>query len=271
MGTGPGGIVVVKCGGAVPAETVCADLAGLAGRAVLVHGGAADVDRLAADLGVPARTLVSPSGVTSRHTDPAMLDVLTLALAGRVKPRLLRALAAAGVPAVGLTGLDGGLLRARRKPAQRTVRDGRTVIVRDDHSGRLTAVRPRVLNALVGAGFVPVVSPPALGEDGAPVNVDADRVAAAVAGALRAERLILLTAAPGVLRDASDEHSLLGRCPLPREGPVPHAASGGMHRKLIASREALLAGVPRVSVGDGRIPRPVTAALNGAGTTLEIS
>ncbi|MEV4255524.1 hypothetical protein AB0J52_20410, partial [Spirillospora sp. NPDC049652] len=60
-------------------------------------------------------------------------------------------------------------------------------------------------------------------------------------------------------------------CALPREGPVPHAASGGMHRKLIAAREALLAGVPRVSVSDGRVPRPVTAALGGAGTILEIS
>ncbi|MFD0690619.1 [LysW]-aminoadipate kinase [Actinomadura fibrosa] len=265
------GVVVVKCGGAVPAEAVCADLAGLAGRAVLVHGGGPDIDRLARELGVPARTLVSPSGVTSRHTDPAMLDAVTLALTGRVKPRLLRALAAAGVPAVGLTGLDGGLLLARRKPAQRAVRDGRTVIVRDDHSGRVTGVRPEALRALLGAGFVPVVSPPATGEDGAPVNVDADRAAAAVAGALGADRLVLLTAAPGLLRDARDEATFLDRCALPHEGPVPHAATGGMHRKLVAAREALLAGVPRVSVCDGRVPRPVTAALAGAGTTLEIA
>ncbi|MGP4022492.1 [LysW]-aminoadipate kinase [Actinomadura sp. 3N407] len=265
------GVTVVKCGGAVPAEAVCADLAGLAGRVVLVHGGGAEIDRLAHELGVPPRTLVSPSGVTSRHTDPPMLDAVTLALTGRVKPRLVRALAAAGVPAAGLTGLDGGLLRARRKTAQRTVRDGRTVIVRDDHSGRLTGVRPRLLLALLGAGFVPVVSPPAIGEDGAPVNVDADRVAAAVAGALGAERLVLLTAAPGLLRDASDEDTLLDHCVLPPGGPMPHAVGGGMHRKLIAAREALLAGVSRVSVSDGRVPRPVTAALDGAGTKLEIT
>jgi len=265
------GVIVVKCGGAVPVEAVCADLAGLAGRVVLVHGGGIEIDRLARELGVPTRTLVSPSGITSRHTDPATLDAVTLALTGRVKPRLLRALAAADVPAVGLTGLDGGLLRARRKTAQRTVRDGRTVIVRDDHSGRLTGVRPGVLHALLDAGFVPVVSPPAMGEDGAPVNVDADRAAAAVAGALGADRLILLTTAPGLLRDASDEDTLLHHCVLPREGPMPHAATGGMHRKLIAAREALLAGVPQVSVCDGRASRPVTYALDGNGTTLEVA
>ncbi|MCP2342424.1 [LysW]-aminoadipate kinase [Actinomadura rupiterrae] len=266
------GVMVVKCGGAVPARPVCADLAGRAGEVVLVHGGAPEIERLSAELGVPARTLLSPSGVTSRHTDPAMLDVVTLALTGRAKPRLLRELAGSGVPAVGLTGLDGGLLQARRKAAQRAVLDdGRTVVVRDDHSGRITGVRPEVLRVLLGAGFVPVVSPPATGEDGAPVNVDADRAAAAVAAALGAERLVLLTSAPGVLRDASDPGSLLGRCALPREGPVPHAASGGMHRKLVAAREALLGGVPRVAVCDGRLPRPVTAALGGAGTTLEIA
>ncbi|WP_026416511.1 [LysW]-aminoadipate kinase [Actinomadura oligospora] len=265
------GVTVVKCGGAVPAEAVCADLADHVGEVVLVHGGAPEIARLSGELGVASRTLVSPSGVTSRHTDPAMLDVVTLALTGRAKPRLLRSLAGHGIPAVGLTGLDDGLLQARRKAAQRAVRDGRTVVVRDDHSGRVTEVRPRVLRVLLDAGFVPVVSPPATGEDGAPVNVDADRAAAAIAAALGAERLVLLTSAPGVLRDASDAGSLLGRCALPHEGPVPHAASGGMHRKLIAAREALLAGVPRVSVSDGRIPHPVTAALGGAGTTLEIS
>ncbi|MBO2445646.1 [LysW]-aminoadipate kinase [Actinomadura barringtoniae] len=266
------GVLVVKCGGAVPVEAVCADLSGLAGRVVLVHGGGPEIDRLTRELGVPTRTLVSPSGITSRHTDPATLDAVTLALTGRVKPRLLRALAAADVPAVGLTGLDGGgLLRARRKAAQRTVQDGRTVIVRDDHSGRLTSVRPDVLHTLLKAGFVPVVSPPATGEDGAPVNVDADRAAAAIAAALGADRLILLTTAPGLLRDASDESTLLARCALPREGSMPYAATGGMHRKLIAAREALLAGVPQVTVGDGRVPRPVTAALDGTGTTLEVA
>lgn len=264
------GVTVVKCGGEIAAEPVCADLAALGGPVVIVHGGAPEIAKIDGELGVRPRPLVSPSGVTSRHTDAAMLDVVTLAMTGRAKPRLLRALAGQGVRAVGLTGLDAGLIQARRKPAQRSVQDGRTVIVSDDLSGRITGVRAEVLRVLLDAGIVPVVSPPATGADGAPFNVDADRAAAAVAAALGADHLILLTAAPGVLREASDEASLIRRCPLPREGAVPHAASGGMHRKLIAAREALLAGVPRVTVSDGRVPRPVGAALNGAGTTLEV-
>jgi [amino group carrier protein]-L-2-aminoadipate 6-kinase len=270
------GLTVVKCGGAVDPAPTCADVARLRARGervVVVHGGAPEIAALAAQLGVPMRSLVSPSGVTSRYTDPGMLDVITLAMAGRVKPRLLRELAAHGVPAVGLTGLDGGLLRAQRKPAQRSVVDGRRVVVRDDYSGRVVGVNGDVLRVLLDGGFTPVVSPPATGENGHPLNVDADRAASAVAGALHADRLVLLTAAPGVLTDPGDEGSVLPRCPVPAEGPAraagpaAYAASGGMHRKMIAAWEALCRGVPEVIIGDGRTPQPLSQV---SGTVMEV-
>lgn len=261
-------LTVIKCGGALDPGPVCADVARLGTPCVLVHGGAPQIARLAAEMGVAQRTLVSPSGVRSRYTDAAMLDVVTLAMTGRAKPLILSALSAGGMRAIGLTGLDAGLLRARRKGARRTVVDGRTVIVRDDHSGRVVEVADGVLRDLLDAGFTPVVSPPAAGEDGLPLNVDADRVAAAIAAAMGADRLVLLTAAPGVLADASDETSVLARCVLAREGPVPHAASGGMHRKLIAAREALLGGVAEVVIADGRTVRPLTEI---SGTPVEVA
>jgi [amino group carrier protein]-L-2-aminoadipate/L-glutamate 6-kinase len=263
------GLTVVKCGGALDPGPMCADVARLRGRGehiVVVHGGAPDIAALAAQLGVPARTLVSPSGLTSRHTDAAMLDVITLAMTGRAKPRLLAALAASGVRAIGLTGLDGGLLRARRKAAQRTVVDGRPMLVRDDYSGRITAVAGDVLRLLLDGGLTPVVSPPAAGPDGGPLNVDADRVAAAIAGALHADRLVLLTSAPGVLTDAADETTVLARCALAPGAPVPPAATGGMHRKIIAARQALELGVPGVVIADGRTPQPLTQL---SGTAME--
>jgi acetylglutamate/LysW-gamma-L-alpha-aminoadipate kinase len=269
----PHGVTVIKCGGsdAISIAQICADVAKLraAGeRAVLVHGGAGDIDRLAAQLGVVPRTTVSPAGLESRYTDAAMLDAMVLAMTGRVKPRLLAALATAGVPAVGLTGLDAGMITAARKKARRAVRDGRAMIVRGDRSGRITAVDPTVLRVLLDAGLTPVVSPPAGDPGGAPLNVDADRLAAAAAAALGACRLVLLTAAPGVLRDARDERSVLSRCELPDETLLARAASGGMRRKLIAADEALRGGVPEVRIADGRVPEPVSAAMAGAGTLL---
>jgi acetylglutamate/LysW-gamma-L-alpha-aminoadipate kinase len=196
--------------------------------------------------------------------------VLTLALAGAVKPRLVELLAREGVAAVGLTGLDGGLLLARRKAAQRALVDGHVVVVRDSHAGSLVGVNAQLLHALLDAGFLPVVSPPALADDGGAVNVDADRAAAAVAAALDASTLVLLTRAPGVLRDPADESSALETCTLPPSGSPPAWAEGGMALKLVAAREALLQGVPEVVVADGAGERPVRAALAGAGTRIEL-
>lgn len=266
--------LVVKCGGhaAVDHEAVCADVADLvrAGRSVvLVHGGSADIDRLADRLGVPRRRLTGPDGRTARYTDPAMLDVVVTALAGIVKPRLLAGLAKAGVPAAGLTGLDAGLLRARRPAAIRAVVDGEDAqrVVRDDHSGRIVEVDTRLVVRVLEIGAVPVISPPALSLEGECVNVDADRAAAALAGALGAETLLLLTGAPGVLSRPGDEASLLRECRLPATG-LPPFAEGGMRSKLTAARDALRSGVETVLVADGRGTGPVRAALAGAATRV---
>ncbi|MGV9215110.1 [LysW]-aminoadipate kinase [Micromonospora sp. RB23] len=267
-------VTVVKCGGTagVDAAAVCADVAELvrAGhRVVLVHGGSADIAALGDRLGVPQRRMVSGDGMDTRYTDPATLEVVVLALAGAVKPRLVTALARAGVDAVGLTGLDGGLLRARRAVVHRAVVDGRRMVLRDNHGGRLVGVRAELVRTLLAAGAVPVVSPPALGEDGRPVNVDADRAAAALAAALDARTLVLLTGAPGVLADPGDEGSVLDRCAVPTTG-VPPGVGRGMAMKLVAAREALFGGVARVLVADGRRTHPVRAALAGAATEITV-
>ncbi|MGW6056045.1 [LysW]-aminoadipate kinase [Streptomyces sp. NPDC055189] len=277
-------ILVVKCGGtaAVRAEAICADVAAVhrgGTPVILAHGGSADIDSLAERLGVPSRRLVAPDGVSTRYTDTPTLEVVQLALAGSVKPRLLSALRAHGADAVGLTGLDAGLLVAARKSAHRALVDGRRIIVRDDHSGRIVEVNADLLATLLASGLLPVVSPPAVAEDGGAVNVDADRAAAAIAGAVAggggggvggavgSSTLLLLTGASGVLADRHDERSVLPVCRVPRQG-APPVVTGGMGIKLIAAREALLAGARRVLIGDGRRPHPVRDALAGAGTEV---
>jgi acetylglutamate/LysW-gamma-L-alpha-aminoadipate kinase len=268
--------MVIKCGGnpSVDAAGICADVARLVGEGqsiLLVHGGSGEIARLAGRLGVPQRTLVAPDKVSTRYTDPATLEVVVLALAGGVKPKIVAQLSRLGVPSVGLTGLDGGMLRARRKSAVRSVVDGRTTLIRDNLSGRLDEVRPELAEALLRSGFVPVVSPPAIDEHGHPVNVDADRVAAALAAALGADRLVLLTGAPGVLADPSDETSVLSTYEVPAAGAPGRHAGGGMALKLVAAREALTGGVPSVRIADGRVPDPVSRALAGSGTVVTMS
>ena len=264
--------VVIKISGALAASAaVATDIAALraAGeQVVLVHGGAAQIDRLAAELAVTARWTTSPSGVTTRHTDDAMLDVVTTALLGRVRPAVLTALAGAGVRAVGLSGLDAGLLRARRRAAVRAVVDGRTLILRDDRSGVVSHVEAGLLRALLEMGVVPVLSPPALAEDGRPVNVNADRVAAAVALAVGADRLLFLTGAPGVLRDAADPATVIGEYELTDDRETPASVRDGMALKLIAAREAVDGGVGDVRIAGGSRAHPVLDALSGAAGTV---
>lgn len=269
-------ITVVKCGGSprLDRAALCADIAArvrAGDRVVLVHGGAADVDELAARLGVAQHRLLTPAGTSSRYTDPATLQVLTMALAGKIKPGLVAALSGHGVRAVGLTGLDGGLIRARPPAPHRALLDGRKVMIRDDRSGRIDRVDPTVLRLLLDRDMVPVVSPPALGLDGAPVNVDADRAAAAIAVALGAARLVLLTAAPGVLRDPGDETSVLPVVELAEDGRSGLAGvGGGMTVKLAAAHAALTGGVPDVRIADGRCAAPLAAARTG-GTAVRTS
>lgn len=262
--------IVVKCGGSPLLHRAgvvgdVADLVGRGKRVILVHGGGHEADRLMRELGRTPKHVVTPSGASSRRTDAEALDALMMAFAGRVRPALIAQLDRVGVPAIGLTGLDGGLVEARQKPALRVVDEGRTRLVRGDLSGKVTRVRPALIELLCASGYVPVVSPPVCGDGDTPLNVDADRLAAALAGALHAQALVLLTDAPGVLRDPDDPATLVPTAAV--EDLLVHAR-GRMKLKVVAAGEALAAGVATVAISDGRRVRPVGTALAGEGTLL---
>jgi [amino group carrier protein]-L-2-aminoadipate 6-kinase len=261
--------LVVKVGGAA-GNALGPTLDDLAPRSdyVLVHGGSEEVDRLGASLGRPSVFYTSPSGVVSRKSDPAHLEVVVLALAGKVQTAIVSALAARGVRAVGLSGVDGGLLRARRKEGAREVVDGRVLRVLDDWSGTIESTDPAVLRALLAAGLVPVVGPPAITAAGEVVNVDADRAAAAVAVAMGASDLLLLTNVPGLLRDPKDLASVIREVDRASVEEVLPLAAGRMRKKVLAAQDALRGGVPRVVIASSSGPSPVARALDGEGTVF---
>lgn len=262
--------LVVKVGGAVgnALEPVLSDLA-VRKDFVLVHGGSREVDRLGEALGRPAEYYTSPSGVVSRRSDAAHLEVVVLALAGKVQTEIVAEFARKGVRAVGLSGVDGRLLTARKKLGARAVVGGRTVHLSGELSGTVERVNTELLRLLLGAGIAPVVGPPALTESGEVVNVDADRVAARVARALRSEALLLLTNVPGLLRDPKDPSSLIPRVGREEFESVLPLAEGRMRKKLLAAREAREGGVARVVIASSGGPAPVAHALDGRGTVVE--
>jgi acetylglutamate/LysW-gamma-L-alpha-aminoadipate kinase len=265
--------IVIKLGGAagVNADAVLADVAALAAGGkpvVLVHGTSAAADALAARAGVPVRQITSPSGHVSRYTDPEMLELYVAAAAGQVNKTLVASLQRLGCNAVGLSGVDGRLLVARRKGAVRAVENGRQRIIRDDYTGQLESANGDLLRLLLASGYTPVVAPLALGHEGERLNVDGDRAAALVAGALVASALILLSNVPGLLANFPDESSLLRRIEPEQLGRAEEAAQGRMKKKILAAREALAAGVSAVILADSRRPDPVQAALAGEGTVI---
>lgn len=266
-------MIVVKVGGAdgIDLAAFARDVAALVAagrRLVVVHGGSAETNRIAAALGRPPRFVTSPSGMTSRYTDRETLEVFEMVYCGKVNKALVEHMQRLGVNAIGLSGLDGGLLRGRRKATVRSVEDGRIIVLHDDHTGTVDVVNTGLLESLLDAGYLPVVSPPALSHDGVAINVDGDRAAAAIATSLGADTLLLLSNVPGLLRDLADEASLVEgfRCDELEEYAA--FATGRMRMKLLGAAEAVRGGVQRVILGDARSDMSVTRALAGAGTVI---
>jgi [amino group carrier protein]-L-2-aminoadipate 6-kinase len=185
-----------------------------------------------------------------------------------VQTDLVAGLGRRGVRAVGLSGVDGRLLLARRKTGARAVVDGKVIRLSDDLSGTLETVDVPLLRGLLAMGVAPVVGPPALTAEGEVVNVDADAAAAAVASALGAEALLLLTNVPGLLRSPTDPTSLVRKVERAGFDEALGLAAGRMRKKLLAARQALEGGVGRVVIGTSQGEAPVAAALAGAGTVF---
>ncbi len=265
--------LVVKLGGTegVDFAAICQDVVTLqreGWRMVLVHGGSAEANALGEALGHPPRFVTSPSGFTSRYTDRKTLEIFAAAVNGRVNTLLVEQLQALGINALGLSGLDGRLLVARRKEAIRIIENGRQKILRDDYTGTIEAVNVALLRLLLKEGYVPVVAPLALSPQGEALNVDADRAAAMIAAALQAATLVLLTGAPGLLRAFPDESSLIPRLTLAEMERALGYAEGRMKKKVLGAQEALRGGVGRVIIADGRYSQPLLKALQGGGTWI---
>jgi len=233
---GAGPVCVYKLGGpAVEDQGLVRLLAGAVRvprqRAVLVHGGGRQIERLLEKLEVPSRFVGG-----RRQTSEAAMAVVEMVLSGEVNKRLAAALTGAGTPALGLSGRDAGLIRARRKPGLGEV-------------GTPETVDPRALVAAWDAGLFPVVSPVCFGAHGGPLNVNADEAALGLARALRARALVYLSDVDGVRVGgepveritAAEAHRLI------KDGTI----SGGMRLKVQVALEAARAGIPEVVIGGG--------------------
>jgi acetylglutamate/LysW-gamma-L-alpha-aminoadipate kinase len=267
-------ITVVKLGGTqgVDFTAICQDAAGLLAQGqqfVFVHGGSAEANALGESLGQPPRFITSPSGYTSRYTTRQTLEIFLMAVNGKVNSLLVEQLQALGVNSLGLSGLDGRLLLASRKEAIQSIENGKRKVIRDDYTGKIEGVNRALLLALLQGGYLPVIAPLAVSRQGEALNVDADRAAAMLAAALGAGSLLLLTAVPGLMRSFPDETTLIHSLTASQLPQALEAAQGRMKKKVLGAQEALQGGVGRVIIADGRVEKPISAALAGAGTVIQ--
>ena len=262
-------------------------------RVVVVHGGGTQSSELSKALGAEARFVEG-----RRVTDEKALEVAAMVLNGAVNTRILAACRRLGLPAVGLSGVDAGLIQARKRPPVRVGEE----IVDYGFVGDIVSIDPRVLNSLMDSGYVPVVSPLSAAADGTVLNINADTVASALAVALKAEKLLFLTGAPGILERPDDPGSLVSytdlaglrrlrdegglvKGMLPKTSAIEVAIHGGVRRVHILSHDlpdGLLAevftneGVGTLVVEDikalspaeqaaGHLPEPTVSAMSKGG------
>jgi acetylglutamate kinase len=253
-------IFVVKLGGEVLADPRAVDgiaaqvslLSSLGIQLVVVHGGGPQATTLSRRMGHEPRIVAG-----RRVTDDDALAVAKMVYAGQLNVDLLASLRAHEAQGVGLSGVDADLITAhRRAPVKVVDDDGKTQTVDYGHVGDLDRVDPRVLRTLLDARFVPVVASLAGDGDGNVFNVNADTVAESLAVALRAQKLIFLTGAPGVLRDRADPSSLIAFADPDDLASLlaSGAVAGGMRPKVEACIRAATGGVERTHIIDGRVP-----------------
>jgi acetylglutamate kinase len=235
-------------------------------RVVLVHGGGPQLTELLAALGVPARMVEG-----RRVTDARSIEVTAMVLNGLINTRVLAMCRDLNVDAVGISGVDAGLVRAHKRPPVRLSADGAPVDF--GYVGDIDAVDTTVLKKLLDNGLMPVVSPLSADENGTLLNINADTVAAALGAALGAEKLILCTGTPGILGSVSDPGSLIsytdlaGLKRLRESGQI----ADGMLPKAKAIEDAIRGGVRRVHVVSYRSPEGILGEVftnEGTGTLI---
>jgi acetylglutamate/LysW-gamma-L-alpha-aminoadipate kinase len=266
-------VIVVKVGGgtSLNVDAVVADIVALRSTGtelLLVHGGAQTTNAVAEALGHPPQFVTSETGHVSRRTDRRTLEIFEMVYCGQLNKMWVEKLQRLGVNAVGLSGLDGRVFEGERKDTLRIRVDGRRMVLREDWTGTVERVNLALLRLLLDAGYFPVLTPPGASKAGDAINVDGDRAAAMVAGAFRAEALVILTDTPGLLRAFPDESTLISEIPKANADQFMQFAEGRMKKKVMGAVEAIGEGVGKVIFADGRTEKPITRALSGAGTHI---
>ena len=225
---------------------------------VLVHGGGPEITEKMQRMGKKPEFV---GGL--RITDDETLEIARMVLVGNINTRIVSLIGQHGGKGIGLSGKDGKMILAKKKPAQRVVIEGVEQHVDIGWVGETEIINPEIINIVIREDYIPVISPIAMDAAGNALNINADTVAGDIAAALNAKKLILMTDVPGLLRDIKDESTRISRVTvedvetLIDEGVI----SGGMTPKMRSAAAATISGVERVHIIDGSVSHSILLEL----------
>lgn len=263
-------MIVIKIGGSIveglhPSAIV--DIKNLLKdeKIVLVHGGGKEVTNIGNKLGKEQRFIVSPTGVRSRYTDKETAEIYTMVMSGKINKSIVRMLLNNGIPAVGISGIDGATIKAERKKKLIILNEnGRKMAIDGGYTGKIKSVESSLIKLLVTNNFVPVVSPIALSEEIEFLNVDGDRAAAYIAGSLQADKVIFITNVNGLMLNGELVKNMnydTAKESIPKIGY-------GMEKKVLACTESLEMGVTETIIASGNVENPISNAISHFNCTV---
>jgi acetylglutamate kinase len=235
-------------------------------RTAIVHGGGPKISVTMERMGKKPKFIQG-----QRVTDEETMDIVEMVLGGLINKEIVSLINSHGGRAVGLSGKDGGMIKAKKKLIKKSTETGDEEIIDIGLVGEVTHVEPQIIRSLEKEGFIPVISPVGVGTKGETLNINADYVAASVASALRAEKMIILTDVPGIIDKKKRTVSTLRSNQIKKlihDGTI----TGGMLPKVQACLRAVEGGVSKTHIIDGRIPHCLLLEIftkEGIGTEIQ--
>jgi len=262
-------MIILKFGGGkdINVKGIIEGLNKLDEKFLIVHGANYIRDKLFEDLGKEKKVLTSISGYSSVFSDEDMIDTIMMSYAGLVNQRIVELCQRNGINAIGLSGIDGGLIRGKRNSGIKINKGGK-ILLKRDFSGKPKEVNTDLLNLLLKNGYVPVISIPILDESGYAINSENDDILVTLKEAISADTIISFIEAPGFLKNKDDESSIINNISESDLGFWESAVDGRMKRKILALRKLFEKGSCKVILSDGRVEDPISDALNGKGTVI---
>lgn len=263
-------MIIIKVGGGknINWDYIAEDIKNIKEQVILVHGANAWMKEIGEKLGVKEKMIISPSGHVSRLTTSKTMELLTMVYSGLINKKIVSCLQKYKINAIGLSGADARLWLGKRKEAILSQEGKKIKLITNSKTGVVEAVNIGLLLMLLKAGYMPVITIPAITVEGELINVDNDRAVAIMARDLQIKKIVMLFEAPGLLEDSQNEKTKISRINFEQLKQYIEKTKGRMKKKLLGIKEAITMGVETIYFGDGRILSPISSALAEKGTVI---